>query len=110
MSQNNETSEIIVHYNARRIGYAPSALEANVLAHVPVDPEARHAIYVPHERYGTELGTVLAFYETHDPVGLVRKLIESYGDAISEIEEGGEMHALGTADENASEEEASKED
>lgn len=96
-----ETKEIIVHYNARRIGYQPGGLESDVLAHVPSDPQARNAIYVPHERYGVELGTVLAFYETSDPSGLVRRLVESYGDAISEIEEGGEMHALDAQEANA---------
>ena len=87
--------EIIVTYNAEHLGIPAGGLERviDVFEH---DPKPDTALYVANTRYGVELGAVIAMYTTEDPEGLVRALKESYGAAISTIEESERMEAYPT--------------
>jgi hypothetical protein len=89
--------EIIITYNAQQLGYEharrTSGLE-DMLELFTHEPKPTTAIYVPNERYGIELGSVIATYLTEDPKGLLERIKEHYGAAISIVEEGGPMEAL----------------
>lgn len=86
-------TEIIVTYNAKQLGYDP---DSDALSAFAKDPKPDAAFYIENNRFGVGLGAIIATYTTQDPEGLVRSLEETYGAAISYVEEGSEKHTLDT--------------